>query len=110
VGVLPVPAARGQISRKARLAAASEHWGHSPCRRQPASTQTRRHRQHHSEDYSGREVDEVEWQGGRVYPHLGTRWDDPPRGWTSGPLASVAVAGAFGGVDPVAAAVGAELE
>jgi hypothetical protein len=24
--------------------------------------------------------DEVEWQGGRVYLHLGARRDDPPRG------------------------------
>jgi hypothetical protein len=31
------------------------------------------------EDYSEREVDEVEWQGGRVYLHLGARRDDPPR-------------------------------
>jgi hypothetical protein len=46
--------------------AASEDWGHSPCRRQPASTKTRHHRQHHSEDYCERKVDEVEWQDGRV--------------------------------------------
>jgi hypothetical protein len=59
---------------------ASEDWGHSPCRRQPASTQTRHHKQHHREDYCEREVDEVEWQGGRVYLHLGARRDDPPRG------------------------------
>jgi hypothetical protein len=32
------------------------------------------------EDYCEREVDEVEWQGGRVYMHLGARRDDPPRG------------------------------
>jgi hypothetical protein len=32
------------------------------------------------EDYCEREVDEVEWQGGRVYLHLGARQDDPPRG------------------------------
>jgi hypothetical protein len=25
------------------------------------------------------EVDEVEWQGGRVYLHLGARRDDQPR-------------------------------
>jgi hypothetical protein len=25
-----------------------------------------------------REVDETEWQGGRVYLHLGARRDDPP--------------------------------
>jgi hypothetical protein len=75
-----VPTARGQISRKARHQAASEDWGHSPCRRQPASTQTRHHSQHHSEDYCEREVDEVEWQGGRVYLHLGVRRDDPPQG------------------------------
>jgi hypothetical protein len=43
------------------------------------STQTRRHRQHHSEAYCEREVDEVEWQGGRVHLHLGARRDDPPR-------------------------------
>ena len=30
------------------------------------------------EDYCEREVDEVEWQGGRVY--LGARRNDPPRG------------------------------
>jgi hypothetical protein len=30
------------------------------------------------EDYCEREVDEVEWQGGRVYLHLGARRDDPP--------------------------------
>jgi pimeloyl-ACP methyl ester carboxylesterase len=46
-----VPAARGQISRKTRHQAASEDWGHSPCRRQPASTQTRHHKQHHSEEF-----------------------------------------------------------
>ena len=28
------------------------------------------------EDYCEREVDEVEWQGGRVYFHLGVRRDD----------------------------------
>jgi len=38
--------------------AASEDWGHSPCRRQPASTQTRHHKQHHSEDYCERELDD----------------------------------------------------
>jgi hypothetical protein len=32
------------------------------------------------EDYCEREVDDVEWQGGRVYLHLGVRRDDPPRG------------------------------
>jgi hypothetical protein len=31
------------------------------------------------ENYCEREVDEVEWQGGRVYLHLGARRDDPPR-------------------------------
>ena len=31
------------------------------------------------EDYCEREVYEVEWQGGRVYLHLGARLDDPPR-------------------------------
>jgi hypothetical protein len=30
--------------------------------------------------YCEREIDEVEWQGGRVYLHLGARRDDPPRG------------------------------
>jgi len=30
-------------------------------------------------DYYEREVDEVEWQGGRVYLHPGVRRDDPPR-------------------------------
>jgi len=29
------------------------------------------------EDYCEREVDEVEWQGGRVYLHLGA-WRDGP--------------------------------
>jgi hypothetical protein len=29
------------------------------------------------EDYCEREIDEVEWQGGRVYLHLGARRDDP---------------------------------
>jgi hypothetical protein len=33
------------------------------------------------EDYCEREVEEVEWQGGRVYLHLGARRDDPPRGY-----------------------------
>ncbi len=28
------------------------------------------------EDYCEREVDEVEWQGGRVYLHLGARRED----------------------------------
>jgi hypothetical protein len=32
------------------------------------------------DDYCEREVDEVEWQGGRVYLHLGARQDDLPRG------------------------------
>jgi hypothetical protein len=27
-----------------------------------------------------RDNDEIEWQGGRVYLHLGARRDDPPRG------------------------------
>jgi hypothetical protein len=31
------------------------------------------------EDYCEREVDEVEWQGGRVYLHLGVRRDDARR-------------------------------
>jgi hypothetical protein len=31
------------------------------------------------EDYCERELDEVEWQGGRVYLHLGARWDVPSR-------------------------------
>jgi hypothetical protein len=30
------------------------------------------------QEYCEREVDEVEWQGGRVYLHLGARRDDPP--------------------------------
>jgi hypothetical protein len=30
------------------------------------------------EEYCEREVDEVAWQGGRVYLHLGARQDDPP--------------------------------
>ena len=32
------------------------------------------------EDYCEREVDDVEWQGGRVYLLLGARRADPPRG------------------------------
>ena len=32
------------------------------------------------EDYCEREVDEVEWQGGRVYLHLGIRRDDHRQG------------------------------
>jgi hypothetical protein len=31
------------------------------------------------EDYCEREVDELEFQGGRVYLHLGARRDQPPR-------------------------------
>jgi hypothetical protein len=31
------------------------------------------------EDYCEREVDEVEWQGGGVYLHLGARRDNPRR-------------------------------
>jgi hypothetical protein len=31
------------------------------------------------EAYSEREVHEVEWQGGRVYLHLGVRRDEPLR-------------------------------
>jgi hypothetical protein len=31
------------------------------------------------EDYCEREVNVVEWQGDRVYLHLGVRRDDPPR-------------------------------
>jgi hypothetical protein len=31
------------------------------------------------EEYCEPEVDEVEWQGGREYLHLGARHDDPPR-------------------------------
>ena len=30
------------------------------------------------EEYCEREVDEVEWQGGRVYLHLGARRNDAP--------------------------------
>jgi hypothetical protein len=29
------------------------------------------------EEYCEREVDEVEWRGGRVYLHLGVRRDEP---------------------------------
>jgi hypothetical protein len=29
------------------------------------------------DDYSEREVDEVEWQGGRVYLYVGARWSAP---------------------------------
>jgi hypothetical protein len=32
------------------------------------------------EDYREREVDEVEWQRGRVYLHLGARCDNLSRG------------------------------
>jgi hypothetical protein len=32
------------------------------------------------EDYCEREIDEVVWQGGRVYLHLGARRDDWLRG------------------------------
>jgi hypothetical protein len=32
------------------------------------------------EDYCEREVDEVKWQGGWVYLHLGVRPDDLPQG------------------------------
>ena len=31
------------------------------------------------EEYCEREVDEAEWQGGRVYRHLGARRDQPRR-------------------------------
>jgi hypothetical protein len=30
------------------------------------------------EEYCEREIDEVQWQGGRVYLHLGIRRDDQP--------------------------------
>jgi hypothetical protein len=30
------------------------------------------------DEYCEREVDEVQWQGGRVHLHLGIRLDDPP--------------------------------
>jgi hypothetical protein len=40
------------------------------------------------ENYCEREVDEVEWQGGRVYLHLGVRRDDPPRGYVAPPPSS----------------------
>ena len=30
------------------------------------------------ENYCEREVDEVDWQGGRVYLHFGVRRGDPP--------------------------------
>ena len=30
------------------------------------------------EEYCEREVDEVDWQGGRVFLHLGVRRGDPP--------------------------------
>jgi hypothetical protein len=58
--------------------AASEDWGHARCRRQPASTQAQAP-QAASQFDCEREVDEVEWQGGRVYLHLGTRRDQPPQ-------------------------------
>jgi hypothetical protein len=31
------------------------------------------------EEYCEREVDEAEWQGGRVYLHLGARRDESPQ-------------------------------
>jgi hypothetical protein len=31
------------------------------------------------EEYCEREIDEVEWQGGRIYLHLGARKENPPR-------------------------------
>jgi hypothetical protein len=31
------------------------------------------------DEYCERKVDEVEWQGGRVYLHLGARRDEPPQ-------------------------------
>jgi hypothetical protein len=31
------------------------------------------------EKYCEREVDEVEWQGDRLYLHLGARRDEPPQ-------------------------------
>jgi hypothetical protein len=31
------------------------------------------------EEYCEREIDEVEWQGGRIYLHLGVRRENPPR-------------------------------
>ena len=31
------------------------------------------------EEYCEREIDEVEWQGGRAYLHLGARRDEPPQ-------------------------------
>jgi hypothetical protein len=40
------------------------------------------------EDYCEREVDEVEWQGDRVYLHLRARRDDPPQHWAVLPLPS----------------------
>lgn len=46
------------------------------------------------EDYCEREVGEVEWQGGRVYLHLGVRRDDPPRGWSVGRRSSSGAASA----------------
>jgi hypothetical protein len=43
------------------------------------------------EDYCEREVDEVEWQRGRVYLRLGARRDDPPQGQMAGPMPSSGV-------------------
>jgi hypothetical protein len=40
------------------------------------------------EDYCEREVDEAEWQGGRMYLHLGARRDNPPRDQAAGPVLS----------------------
>jgi hypothetical protein len=76
----PVPAARGQISTKARHQTARRTGSLSCAGASLPAPRTRRRRQHHSEDYCEHEVDEVEWQGGRVYLHLGARRDGPPRG------------------------------
>jgi hypothetical protein len=59
------------------------------------------------EDYCEREVDEVEWQGGRVYLHLGARRDDPPRRWAAVSLASTRGGRpvALAGLHPAAASI-----
>jgi hypothetical protein len=37
------------------------------------------HEADQDQEYCEREVDEVEWQAGRIYLHLGVRRDDPQR-------------------------------
>jgi hypothetical protein len=49
------------------------------------------------EDYCERELDTVEWQGGRVYLHLGARRDDPPQGQPAESLTSIGAGRRQGG-------------